>query len=294
MSDSYAKPVFLQNPDKSATIMSGFSVFIFGLILKSVKISLSYGKKCQKSLLFIKAFEPMSKLSKNWITEGLIDFEYKKYQLLAYLKETDRRFKAVQLYPHLGELIEHHRNLAELKSGKKNLSDFFPKALESIDFKETKLNFEPRTEDHEVLKEINQITDFAIPRIEGQIQEGKAIYDFVEDQVEFEPVGILPIYNREGFVLMTREKKSEIHAYRYKSSLLQIAGERFRSISVWLIGIFEKTLVRTLESLKLELIREIKELPNPATYRMHSRQEFPIEETLLPISKRLLLQHVKG
>ncbi|NVJ85198.1 MAG: hypothetical protein HWE15_02775 [Algoriphagus sp.] len=236
----------------------------------------------------------MSTLSKNWITEGLIDFEYKKYQLLAYLQETDKRFKAIQLYPYLGELIEHHRNLAALQSGKKNLAEFFPKALDSIDFKEKKLNYEPRSEDHEVLKEISQITEFALPKIEGQIKEGKTIYDFVEDQVEFEPVGILPIYNREGFVLMTREKKSEIHAFRYKSSLLQIAGERFRSISVWLIGVFQKTFVNTLEALKLELIREIKELPNPATYRLHSKQEFPIEETLLPIGKRLLLQHVKA
>jgi hypothetical protein len=31
----------------------------------------------------------MNKLSENWISEGWIDFEYKKYLLLAYLKNVD-------------------------------------------------------------------------------------------------------------------------------------------------------------------------------------------------------------
>jgi hypothetical protein len=236
----------------------------------------------------------MSKLSKNWITEGLIDFEYKKYQLLAYLQETDKSFKAIKLYPPLGELIEHHRNLDAFKSGKRQLSDMFPKALESVDFKKKKLNYQSQSDDSEMMKEIHLITDFAIEKIQDQIYEGRAIYDYVEDHIAFEPVGILPIYTKEGFVFLTREKRSDIHAFRYQSSLLQIAGERFRSVSLWLVGVFQRTLVRTLEALKLELIREIKELPNPAAWRMHSKQDFPIEETLLPISKRLLLQHVSN
>ena len=236
----------------------------------------------------------MKTLSKNWMTEGLIDFEYKKYQLLAYLQETEKQFKAVRLYPHLGELIEHHRNLNEFKSGKKSISDFFPKALSHVDLKQVKLHYKDLEKEDQVLQEVNQIADFALPSIEKKIVEGRNIYDDVEDQVEFEPVGIQPIYNREGFVFLTREKDSDVYAYRYKSSLLQLAGEKFRSISLWLLGVFQKTLVKTLEMLKLELIREVKELPNPATWRMHSHQAFPIDETLIPISKRLLLQKVNS
>lgn len=236
----------------------------------------------------------MRTLSKNWMTEGLIDFEYKKYQLLAYLQETNKHFQAAKLYPSLGELIEHHRNLNEFKSGKKKLSDMFPKALSNVDLDQAKLHFEPREKDGNLIEEINQITDFALPKIEKQIREGRTIYDYVEDQVEFEPVGIQPLYNREGFVLLTREQSSEVHAFRYKSGLLQFAGEKFRSISLWLIGVFQKSLVKTLEALKLDLVKEVKELPNPATWRLHSQQSFPIDETLVPISKRLLLQHVKA
>lgn len=234
----------------------------------------------------------MKTLPKNWITEGLIDFEYKKYQLLAYLQEANREFQAVKLYPVLSDLIDHHRVLHELNSGKTQLSNLFPKALNGIDFQSAQLQYQPKVEDGEVMKEISQITDFALPRITRQIEEGKSIYDFVEEQVEFEPVGILPIYNREGFVLMTRESSSDVHAFRYKSNMLQMAGEKFRSITFWLLGIFQKNLVNTLEKLKMQLIREVKELPNPATWRVHSPHVFPIEETLIPLSKRLLLKSV--
>lgn len=234
----------------------------------------------------------MKTLPKNWITEGLIDFEYKKYQLLAYLQESKREFQAIKLYPALSDLIDHHRVLLELNSGKAELSKFFPKALNGIDLNTAQLHYQSKIEDGNVMKEISQITEFALPRIASQIEEGKSIYDFVEDQVKFEPVGIVPIYNREGFVLLTREASPDVHAFRYKSNILQMAGENFRSITFWLLGIFQRNLFNTLERLKMQLIREVKELPNPATWRLHSPHVFPIEETLVPLSKRLLLKSV--
>ncbi|WPR76501.1 hypothetical protein [Algoriphagus sp. NG3] len=234
----------------------------------------------------------MTTLPKNWITEGHIDFEYKKYQLLAYLQESNRRFQEIKLYPILAELIDHYRNLEELKSGKTELKNLFPKKLESIDLQRGRLNYLSTIKEEGIMKELSLITDFALPKLSAQIEEGKTIYDYVEDQMEFEPVGILPIYNQEGYILLSREKKKEIHAFRYKSSLIHFAGEKFRSISMWLIGVFQRSLVNTLEKIKMDLVKEIKELPNPATWRIHSQQEFPIEETLVPISKRLLLRTV--
>jgi hypothetical protein len=59
-----------------------------------------------------------------------------------------------------------------------------------------------------------------------------------------------------------------------------------------MIRVFRRTLVTTLEKIKLELVKEIKELSNPATFRLHSKQAFLIEESLLSIGKRLLLKIV--
>ena len=207
----------------------------------------------------------MITLPENWMTERLIDFEYKKYQLLAYLKETSSQFKDVKIYPALADLIDHHQTLNELQLGKLELSNLFPKNLESIDLQQAKLTYSSVIRPGEVMEEVNKITEFALSEFAFQIEQGKSIYDFVEDQLEFDPVGIIPIYNREGYVLLSQERSSDIHVFRYKSNLIQYAGEKLRSMSFWMIGKFRRTLVTTLEKIKLELVKEIKELTNPAT-----------------------------
>ena len=84
----------------------------------------------------------MNSLSKNWITESHIDFEYKKYVLLAYLQKVSEEFTEQRLYPSLSELIEHYRNLKELKSGKQHLFANFKSSLVNIDLEQFKLIYE--------------------------------------------------------------------------------------------------------------------------------------------------------
>ena len=234
----------------------------------------------------------MKTLPKNWLTEGLIDFEYKKYQLLAYLQEAEREFRSVKVYPVLSDLVEHYKLLKEIESGKAALKSLFPKELNGIDFQTNQLYFQPKIEDGQLMEELSQITAFAIPRVYGQIKEGRGILDFVEGNLVFEPVGIQPIYNKEGYLMVTQENHSDIYTFRYKSDFLQMAGEKFKNISFWLVGIFRRSWVMTLEKLKLHLIREIKDLPNPAAWRLHSQQHFPIQETILPVGKRLLINQL--
>ena len=57
----------------------------------------------------------MSKLSKDWLTEQHIDLELKQYVLLAYLQEVKESYKAAKIYPYLGDLIEHYKNLLLIK-----------------------------------------------------------------------------------------------------------------------------------------------------------------------------------
>ena len=53
----------------------------------------------------------MKSLSVNWFIEGSLDFEYKKYQLLAYLQQINQHFNKTKLYPDLNDLIFHYNNI---------------------------------------------------------------------------------------------------------------------------------------------------------------------------------------
>ena len=115
----------------------------------------------------------MKTLPKNWITQGWIDFEYKKYQLLSYLQEAEKEFRSVKVYPTLGDLIDHHRILKELDSGKTELKNLFPKALNGIDLKNAQLQYLPKIQEDQVMEEITQITAFALPKLNKRIEEGR-------------------------------------------------------------------------------------------------------------------------
>ena len=99
----------------------------------------------------------MKKLSNDWLTDGLIDFEYKKYILLAYLMEVRKNFDSTKLYPFLSDLVFHYRNLLKLKENKQLFYDSFPKRLSKADFEKLKLVYQDIVSDDDVMKEMEEI-----------------------------------------------------------------------------------------------------------------------------------------
>ena len=71
----------------------------------------------------------MKTLSHTWFAEGYIDFELKKYTLLAYLQEVNRYFTVSKLYPQLADIIFHYNNVVAFKKNKQSLQEQFLKNL---------------------------------------------------------------------------------------------------------------------------------------------------------------------
>src|ERR1041385_5481294 len=135
----------------------------------------------------------MDRLSKNWITEKHIDFEYKKYVLLAYLQHVNECFRDVKLYPALADLVEHYKNAKSIKENKNNLSAHFPQRLKGIDEENFRLNYEAVVNDDKLMQELEFILDFSLSKFSEGLQEGKQLYDFLENEISLQPIGILPI-----------------------------------------------------------------------------------------------------
>jgi hypothetical protein len=235
----------------------------------------------------------MKTLSENWITEGWIDFEYKKYILLAYLQYVQSQFKEVKLYPPLAELIQHYSKLKSFSENREQLKAAFPKLLEGPDFKEMKLKYKALEMDDDLMKQLEEIVIYSLPQLKNVIEEGKGIYDFLEQEMFIEPIGLSPIYQKEGYAMLSFEKCQDIYVYRYKISLFQNSVDAFKGIMMQLVQKVRRTITRTFEHIKLDLIKTYQELPNPATFRIHSTHQIPINESFLPISKRLLLKTVE-
>lgn len=235
----------------------------------------------------------MDKLSENWISEGWIDFEYKKYLLLAYLKEVNEKFQAVKLYPALSDLIAHHEKLSLLDQNRNQLKLALPKEMEGIDLQKMKIRYKNKMQEDDVMKELGDIISFSLPKIKQHIEEGKSIYDFIESHLEIEPVGLTPIYQREGYALLSYQHSRDVFIYRYQINLFQNSVDRFRGIALRFIAAVKRSLTVTYERIKMDLVKKFTDLPNPSTWKIHSAQQVPLEESLLPVSKRLLLKNVR-
>jgi hypothetical protein len=234
----------------------------------------------------------MATLSQNWITEKLIDFEYKQYILLAYLSEVEKAFDKTQLYPHFAELIEHYKNAKIIKDQQSAMAESFPKKLLGFNKETLQPEFERLINDNALMQEILQIVDFSLPKFEHYLKEGKKIYDFIESHTQISPVGIMPLNNDYGYVML-KDASSETHVYSYEITLFEKADEKYRGVYTQFVSSFSKSLNNNFERIKSQLIKEFSKWPYPAAYAIETDLKIPFTETFLPIAKRLLVKTVQ-
>jgi hypothetical protein len=231
-------------------------------------------------------------LSETWFMEGYIDFELQKYRLLAYLQEVNKYFTETKLYPKLSDIIFHYNNLHAFRENKKFIQDQFPKRLDQVNMQKLELMYERMLADDELMKELENITNYALERMKGTIDNGAEIYEFVEKQTRIEPVGILPLYKNEGYLLLRYGQYSEVRGYAYTITLFEHKDARYKGLRINYVDSWPKTITNTYENIKRDIIRAIRTLPNPAVFSVETELSIPLEETLLPIAKRMLVKQL--
>lgn len=234
----------------------------------------------------------MEQLKENWLTEGLIDFEYKKYVLLAYLKKVKDSFTRVELYPFLSDLVFHYRNLVALKENKSLIFDQFPKRLSMESLKNLEVNYKKIVEDDTIMQEIESIIEFSLPQLKLSLDEGSFIYEYVESHCSISPVGLTSLYANEGYLFVAQPPEKETDVYRYQVTIFDNSNEQMRGIHTHHVMTAPKSFTHTYEQIKLDLIRQFVDLPNPSTYLVLSKLKFPYVQTLMPVAKRLLIKQI--
>ncbi|MFY0673523.1 MAG: hypothetical protein JXQ87_08960 [Bacteroidia bacterium] len=233
----------------------------------------------------------MSNLTNNWFCDGNADFEYKKYVLLAYLQYVNRHFKETKLYPALGELVNHYQNLHQFLTSKKKLDEGFPKESSGIDVRKLQLIYKQVLKDDHVLDNIEQLVKYSIPKIKSYLDNGKDIYEFFEDNLKLYAVGVVPLRKEEGYIILA-DARNQYLVYNYYMSIFSTSTDNYRSLQTQFITSYKRNIVNTLSSIKTDLIKKNKKLPNPATYVVESEIKIPMQETFLPIAKKMLVAHL--
>jgi hypothetical protein len=236
----------------------------------------------------------MKSLSETWFAEGYIDFELKKYTLLAYLQHVNSYFNQNKLYPQLADIIFHYNNIVAFRENRKFLQERFPKQLTEINIKKLQVEYEKLIEDNELMKELEEIIHYSAEKIKKTIQNGTEIYEFVEAKLKIEPVGLIPLETNEGYLLIRDGKFNATVAYQYQLTIYEKHDEKYRGLRTDFVNQWTRSVSNSVENIKAELIRSHKELPNPAVYNIETALVYPMEETLLPIAKRSFVKYICG
>lgn len=235
----------------------------------------------------------MHKLSLNTFLTGTKDLETGQYHVMEGLKDCYGDFSHNRLYPSLAELVDLHAALENIMSSMSDIRGHLPHELKEIDLEEGKLVYEQRGLTDDDLVRAAELITWALPRLKQAIEEGAGIYNFVEEHIRIDQVGLLPMYREEGYWFVPEHRAALLHLLRYELSLFTSANERYRSLKTTSVGeIEQKFIYQTPESIKIQLIEQYHDLPNPATYVCETDLDFPYIETILPVAKRKLMAQV--
>jgi hypothetical protein len=235
----------------------------------------------------------MDALRLEHFTGAVDDVERTQYQILAGLQRAQSAFEEQRVYPHLGRLVQLHGGLLTVLERTEQFRSPKTGRVTGIDWDEAEITYEwPDLEDTE-MDVVEDLIRWALPKIQAAIEDGRSVYEHVEDNVELETVGIVPKYQQEGYLMVPEWKAGVLHVLRYELSIIQQEGEKHRALRTRHCKTIEQDGIDQHPSdIKLDLLKERRDLPNPATYFSNTDLNVPYKETLLPVVKRCLIRHL--
>ena len=235
----------------------------------------------------------MDPLSLNLFTSAVEDVERTQYKVLAGLQKARSAFDEQRVYPHLGRLVKLHGALVTVLDQTEHFRTPDTGRIAGIDWEEKSITYEwPDLEGCE-MADVEDLIRWALPHIRDAIEEGTSVYEQVEDNLELETVGIMPSYVQEGYLMVPDRGAEDLHVLRYTLSLIEGDGEPHRALkTVHCKTVPAEDVDASPSSIKLQLIEERRDLPNPATYVSKIDLDVPYQETLLPVVKRRLVRRL--
>jgi len=229
---------------------------------------------------------------RSWLTEGVLDAEYKEYVLLAWLQKVKQDLNSTKLYPALADVIEKHRELNAIKKGLDQGKESGP--VIGLDFARMQLLRSSSNTSSTLEEYLKELIQRAMPHLDSAMQEGKSLYDQIDANIEFCPIGVQPLHVSEGYLLVTQGMHTQrtLLAYRYNKSKITRGGDAFLELNLECVETRNLTRLETANDIKWSLIRRYRQLPQPATYHVHAEHMVPLKATLLPIARRKLLQEI--
>lgn len=223
----------------------------------------------------------------------LSDAEAGLYRMLAYVRRIDGRYSERKLYPHLDELRAGAEDLQALRRERDHLAAAMPRPITGVDLSRGELRRSPMHED-DALRAIDTMITSTLPELDRALERGRELRERLASGIRFGPVGLLPLYTGEGYLILHHGREARSYAYALGLPVLDTGGSEHRALRTRFVADHAIGITSTYEHVKAGLVRAYPQLPNPAVFAFVSDVSLPAIETYVPLAKQLVYSTITG
>ena len=235
----------------------------------------------------------MKKLNLNSFIPEVPDKEMNQYKVLSGLKEYQKQFNKNKLYPSLSELVYLVSKLEIILHKNRDLMLITPRRIKRDSVKSKNIVVEPLSEDKSNNNYQMDLIEWALPQIKQLIDEAYILYDFVNQSIEILDIGIPPEDIKTGYVFIPNNQKNITEIYRYETITYTSLDKPFHSLKTKYLETNNSVYSKEgAELLKLQLLKKYDDPPNIAASMCFTELDFPFIETIFPLAKRKMLDHI--
>ncbi len=221
-----------------------------------------------------------------------LDEELEEYRLLAYLQRVDAHYREHKLYPWLDDLVRRIDQLRGLSQRAEQLNAHVANEVIGLDLSRNELLRRP-LQAAEPWGMVQRALERTLPPLITARERGQELRAELHGRIRVEPVGVVPLEVREGWLLLRQRNEALIYAYSLPIVREVDPPDNYRHVRTRYFATWTVDLSNTYEHIKAELART-GPLPNPATFAFESDISLPRIETFLPLAKRITYELVSG
>lgn len=233
------------------------------------------------------------KLNPDWILAEPIDFEFNKYTLLDYIQKCEESFDKFKIYPDFVELSLHLANIQSIFKEKVLLltNKKFEFCDDEILLKELYPQKLPTLSDEQFV-EVKKTLQFSNNKLMDTFNIGKSLWSIVYDSIHLNLKKNQDSLEKcMGFVYLPDKKTKSTHIWEYSVRKVKKSEDaRIYMDLIWSGETQGKNINQLLsEQSNWVDLTDIKKL---SLFEVISTQDFPYEETLVPMIKRKVLSYI--
>ncbi|MCX7878108.1 MAG: hypothetical protein N2510_05625 [Ignavibacteria bacterium] len=202
------------------------------------------------------------------------DPEKSRYLLMNKLLMCQRELDKTRLYPTYQILINIHSQLTEILD---NYYRITQRESSEAEVNESSANSE--------LEKSFELMEWAMKQILNCLENARAIYDFVSDNINIESIGLDSPFNREGYFAIPDNRNMQMKVMKYSNSL-------YRVLKTKEVDSFKISII-TMPSESLRNLIISGDILNQIVYHIDTQLSFPFRETIMPVAKRKFLEYLE-